>query len=84
MKNVLIFAAAIGTAFIVGSKIFGSGPKEAAGAVAESASNAVNGAKKKATQAVSHAKKKASKASTAMKTVAHDAGDAAKEAVGKA
>ncbi|MEQ3362126.1 hypothetical protein [Raoultibacter massiliensis] len=84
MKNVLIFTAAIGAAFIVGSKIFGNGPKETAGAMAESASNAIGGAKKKATQAVSHAKEKASKASAAAKTVAHDAGDAVKEAVDKA
>lgn len=84
MKNALIALAALGAAFLIGTKMTGNNPKEVASGIASSASNAVEGAKEKATKVASHTKKKASKAASDAKDVAHDAGKAVKETVAQA
>ena len=81
MKNALIDVAALGAAFVIGSKMMGSSPKEVAGTIAANASSAVEEAKQKAGKAASHTKKKASKAAESMKETAHGAEKAVKDVV---
>lgn len=79
MKNALIAAAALGAAFLIGTKLMGSSPKEVAGTIASNASSAVEGAKQKAGKAASHTKKTASEAAQSAKETAHAAGQAVKD-----
>ncbi|WP_139650845.1 hypothetical protein [Raoultibacter phocaeensis] len=84
MKNALIALAALGAAFLIGTKLTGNNPKEVASDIASSASSAVEGAKEKATKAASHTKKKASEVVFDAKGIAHDAGNAVAETAAKA